>query len=74
MTIVKGRKMPLIPEQQVVSVGVSPGGEDKAISALLKELESYPPVRIVAIASRGIKNPLGAGDIGLRLTAVVETV
>ena len=66
--------MPLIPQQQLVSVKVIGADEDSAIPQLMKALESYPPVRIVSITSRGVKNPLGAGEIGVRLTAIVETI
>lgn len=67
-------RMPLISQQRIVSVVAKAGGEEQAIELLTKKLESYPPVRIVAIATRGIANPLGKGELGTRLTAVVETV
>jgi hypothetical protein len=66
--------MALIPQQQIVSVIARGGGEEEAIALLLKKLETYPPVRIVTIATRGVLNPLGRGELGIRLTAVVETV
>lgn len=66
--------MPLIPQQSIVSVVSRAGGEEQAIRLLTEKLEAYPNVRIVAIASRGILNPIGGGELGTRLTAVVETV
>lgn len=66
--------MPLIPQQKVVSVVAKGGGEEQAIAELEKVLASFPPCRIISITSRGIMNPIGRGELGTRLTAVVETV
>lgn len=66
--------MPLIPQQSIVSVIAKAGGEDECIILLMEKLKTYPPVRIVAITTRGVPNPIGLGELGTRMTAVVESV
>ncbi|WP_166979326.1 hypothetical protein [Paramicrobacterium fandaimingii] len=64
--------MPLIKQQDVISVVGS--GHDRAILELKKVLKEYPPVKVVAISTQDVLNPLGRGALAVRLTAVVETV
>lgn len=66
--------MPLIKSQQVVSVVARGGGEDEAIVQLHKALAPLPDCKIVSVATRSVSNPLGRGEWGLRLTAVIEFV
>ncbi|MDQ0645539.1 hypothetical protein [Microbacterium murale] len=66
--------MALIPQQKVISVTALGGGEAQAIQSLEEALRDWPPVRIVSIAVRGVANPLGRGEMGTSITAVVETV
>lgn len=57
--------MPLIPQQDIVSV--EDQSFEKAIENLQVALESYPPVRIVTIS-------LSCSGLFHRLVAVIETV
>jgi hypothetical protein len=66
--------MPLITQQDVVTVFALGGGEKKAIELLKTLLDSYPDVRIVSIAVKDQLNPLGKGALGTSLTAVIESV
>jgi hypothetical protein len=61
--------MPLIPQQNVIVVDNSGGTIDKAVAELHKQLEVYPPVRIVSISIA-----FTALAMGVQLVAVVETV
>ena len=66
--------MPLITQQDVVTVFALGGGEQKAIDLLKTLLDSYPDVRIVSISAKDHLNPLGKGSLGTSLTAVIESV
>lgn len=67
--------MPLISQQDIVSVYGEPGHQQTAplIEQLKKALESYPPVRIVSLTESTSRAGIGAGDFRT-LTAVIETV
>lgn len=74
----KWGKMPLIEQQDVIVVSARRKGEmgaseAEAKIALIKELENYPPVRIISIA---VTQKMAAGtQIGeTTLIAVVESV
>lgn len=65
--------MPLVPQQDVVSVRVPGGNPDKAVAELKKALWDYPPVRIISITMCSI-NAEWHGYHGTELVAVVETM
>jgi hypothetical protein len=66
--------IPLVSQQDVVTVVAIGGGASQAIALLKKSLEDYPPVRIIAITMKDNLNPLGRGSLGTVLVAVVESV
>lgn len=61
--------MPLIPQQDIVSVEALGGGPNQAIEKLRTKLEAYPEVRIVSISMK--QSGIAAG---VELVAVIETV
>lgn len=64
--------MPLIPQQTVIAIenaGPGAGTLERAVHRLHKELEAYPPVRIVSISTTFVSLAMG-----VQLVAVVETV
>lgn len=61
--------MPLVSQQEIVHVLVLGGNGATAVEKLKKELEAYPPCRIVSIS---IKSPESAH--GAELVAVIESV
>jgi hypothetical protein len=61
--------MPLIPQQNVIVVSNPGGTVDQAVAELHKELEVYPPVRIVSISIT-----FTSLAMGVQLVAVIETV
>lgn len=59
--------MPLIDQQDVVTVTSTEGGTPAAAAELKRILEAYPPVRLVSVA---ISSTAGT----VTLVAVVETI
>jgi hypothetical protein len=59
--------MPLIPQQDVLVVPYFKGGLDGAVKKLRKDLEDYPPCRIVSIAMQT------SGGLTAELVVVIET-
>jgi hypothetical protein len=66
--------MPLVPQQDIVTVVATGAGPEQAIMMLRTKLLDYPDVRVISITMKDVANPLGRGSLGTQLVAVVETV
>ncbi|WP_382307313.1 hypothetical protein [Herbiconiux sp. UC225_62] len=64
--------MGLVLNQEVITVSTLGKGVDGARDQLMRAIAPYAKARIISISHAKIENPIGKGQIGTEIVAVIE--